>query len=216
MPNRALPCHPRGGAAAVHKQGANCDDAAMDLVHHPAFQSLALPLLTTVLCIGLLRAVAGARWAPLGAAIGLLVALAVWPGFDWPALSRVQKLPWTVLIGTGLALLGLALRPPPPHHHRLRGVAAAAGVTVAALGLVAWAGLGGSLLLAQLALMVATATAVLGLWVWWRPGSGMAVGAAALLPMVLAGLLVGATLVSAPTAPAPQEGSDPYYAPQWK
>lgn len=192
----------------------------MDLLHHPAFQSLFLPTLLAWLGVWLLRRFAGAHWAPLGGALGLLVALCVFPGFDWPPTARAQKLPWTVLVGTALAVLLMwrTARGTGTGRHRLRGIVMAAVLTVASLGLAVMAGLGGSLLLAQLALMVATATAVPGLWSWWRPSSGLIVSASALLPQALAWLLLAATLAMGGTSPAGSDAAteDPYFTPQWK
>ncbi|MDO9438890.1 hypothetical protein [Hydrogenophaga sp.] len=185
------------------------------MLNHPAIQSLVLPPLVAWLAIWLLGRWAGPRWAPLGAALGLLAALAVLPGFDWPALSRVQKLPWTVLAGTLVAGVWL-WKKPVPNRPRMRGVALAAALTVAALGLAAFGGLGGSLLLAQLALMVAATTAVLGLWVWWRPASGLRASLASLLPGFVAGLFIAVSLFSA-LPDQPLAGEDGlYYTPQWK
>jgi hypothetical protein len=83
----------------------------MSLLHHPAFQSLVLPFVLAVVGMVLLRALpgrAGLHWWPLGAVFGLLAALAVLPGFDWPATARAQKLPWIVLVGFALAALSMA------------------------------------------------------------------------------------------------------------
>ena len=80
----------------------------MPALHHPVFQSLVLPALLAWAGIALLRALpgaAGARWAPLGAVLALLAALAVQPGFGWPATAAAQKLPWVVLAGLVLAAL---------------------------------------------------------------------------------------------------------------
>jgi len=258
----------------------------VDILHHPALQSLVAPLVLALAGMGLLRAVpgpAGPRWAPFGAVLGFLAALALWPGFDWPATARAQKLPWIVLAGSALAALAalsmasraggvrasplaawlaavlgwagasswladagvpslqtaatvlagtlvLALlawgerlaparlrsaaggRPQAPSTATAEGAAAAAALTVAALGLAALAGSGGSLLLAQLALMLGTVSAVAGLWLWWRPGSGPAgrssggyrstqhddtpvtVATAALMPLGLAWLSIAQAL----------------------
>lgn len=192
----------------------------MDLLHHPAFQSLFLPALLAWLGVLLLRRFAGAHWAPLGGALGLLAALCVFPGFDWPATARAQKLPWTVLVGTVLAVLLLwrTAGGTGTGRHRVRGIVMAAVLTVASLGLAVMAGLGGSLLVAQLALMVATATAVPGLWSWWRPSSGLIVSVSALLPQTLAWLLLAATLALGGTSQAGSDAGaeDPYFTPQWK
>lgn len=185
------------------------------LLNHPAIQSLVLPPLMAWLAVWLLGRAAGPRWAPLGAALGLLAAFAVLPGFDWPALSRVQKLPWIVLVAT-LVAAGWLWFAPGRNNHRLRGVVLSAALTVAALGLAAVGGLGGSLLLAQLALMVAATTAVLGLWVWWRPASDLRVPLAALLPALVAALLVALSLFGALPSQGAGGEDDLYYTPQWR
>jgi len=237
----------------------------MSFVHHPAFQSLVLPFVLAVACMALLRALpgrAGVRWWPLGAVIGLLAALAVLPGFDWPATARSQKLPWIVLAGLALAALSMAwraessrggrwatwlggvlgwagasvwlegaraeplqagpfvlagavvlallalgtrpasalqrdasvARPEPVPAASDDGTTALAALTVAALGLGALAGSGGSMLLAQLALMLGVAAAVPGLWMWLRPASGLVVPAAVLMPLGLAWLAIAQSL----------------------
>ena len=162
-------------------------------LHHPAFQSLLLPCVLALLAMAVLRAVCGARWAPLGAALGLLGALAWLPGFEWPAASRVAKLPWVVLAGLALAAAAMALQRgghaarqagAPVQPAQPAGAASAGALTVSALGLAALAGGGGSMLLAQLALMLATCSAVLGAWLWLRP----APAALPLAPLLLAWL----------------------------
>lgn len=185
------------------------------LFNHPAIQSLVLPPLMAWLAVWLLGRAAGPRWAPLGAALGLLAAFAVLPGFDWPALSRVQKLPWIVLVATLVAAVWLWFAPG-RNSHRLLGVVLSAALTVAALGLAAVGGLGGSLLLAQLALMVAATTAVLGLWVWWRPASGLRAPLAALLPAFVAALLIALSLFGALPSQGAGGEDDLYYTPQWR
>lgn len=216
-------------------------------LHHPVFQSLVLPVLLSLLSLSALSALSArpaARWAPLGAALGLLGALAWLPGFDWPAASRVQKLPWIVLAGlllsvavmtphrsepspwrtglgallgwtgtcvwllgpgaslllalgiglAGAAVLGLLAWGQQAAPAAPGGAVGASSLTVAALGLAALAGHGGSLLLAQLALMVATCSAVLGGWLWRRPPSGVQAGFAALMPLSLAWLALAVSM----------------------
>jgi hypothetical protein len=81
------------------------------------------------------------------------------------------------------------------------GVAEAAALTVAALGLAAIAAGGGSLLLAQLAMMLGVVTAVLDLWAWLRPAAGMTIPTAALFPLGLAWLVIAYSLaVPGPSA----------------
>lgn len=141
------------------------------MLHHPAFQSLALPLLLALAAMAVLQAWRAGRFALWGALIGLLGALAWLPGFQWPAEARHLKVPWIVLtaLGVGLLLQGVG---------RWRDGARAdaavwAVVTVAAaLGLAGLAAVGGSLLIAQLALMLATTAAAAGGWARWRPAAG--------------------------------------------
>lgn len=246
----------------------------MSLLHHPAFESLVLPALLAVTGVALLRALPAAasrRWTPLGAVVALPAALAVLPGFAWPAAAIAQKLPWVVLLALALAALVQALssdanragrwlqwlvaalcwagasvwlaggraaplaaaatvlsgaavlallawgdgrararqhRPVagdlPPLPEADTGAALAAALAVAALGLAAVAAGGGSLLLAQLALMLATVTAVAGLWTWLRPASSPVVSSATLMPLGLAWLAIAQalpTLTGAGVAP---------------
>ena len=214
-------------------------------VYHPAFQSLLLPALLSLACLGALRAGWGqARgpWVSLGAALGLVLALAAWPGLNWPATTQAHKLPWVVLASLLAMVPALASARTAARHHPLRpwllaalvwgaasawllgmgaplrlllaagGGALALGVSawsteapgaeptaaagsagalaVLLLGLVGMAVVAGSLLLAQLALMAAVATAVLGLWAWIGPRAGVRVGAAALMPLASSALVL--------------------------
>jgi hypothetical protein len=225
----------------------------VDILHHPAVQSLAVPLFLAVAgtwLLHLLPGPAGLRWAPFGAVVGYVAALVLWPGFDWPATARAQKLPWIVLAGLAVMALTTALSmalptalsralsrgygaggtraspwaawlaavlcwagasvwladagaswlraaatvltgalvlallawggrsapvrapgaadasPQTRSAAAAEGAAAAAALTAAAFGLAALAGSGGSLLLAQLAMMLGTVAAVQGLWLW--------------------------------------------------
>lgn len=189
----------------------------MAFIQHPAFQSLLLPLLLAVAGLAMLR-LAGARWTALGAAFGLVLALAFWPGFDWPPSSRAQTLPWIALAGLVVAALATGLKAPGTTALRRRvGFAATALVSVCAVALALWAALGGSLLLAQLALMVGSVAGVSTLWAW----RSAAITPAALLPLLLAVLTIAYTQVSnAPTGSgadgAGTERDDPYYTPKWK
>ncbi|WP_439518951.1 hypothetical protein [Hydrogenophaga sp.] len=189
----------------------------MNFLQHPAFQSLVLPLLLAVVGIALLRWV-GARWASLGAALGLVMALAVWPGLDWPAGSRAQVIPWIAIAGLVVAALLLALKAPGSQTLAGRpGLLATALVAALAVALAAWAGLGGSLLLAQLALMVGSVAGVAFLWAW-RSAS---VTLASLVPLVLVCLAIAyAQAAQAPAATdaggGAADSNDPYYTPKWK
>ena len=70
----------------------------MSFLYHPAFQSLVLPFVLALAISALMRPL-GLRWAALGAAIGLVLTMAAWPGFDWPPASRAQTLPWVAAAG---------------------------------------------------------------------------------------------------------------------
>ena len=205
---------------------------------------------------------AGVRWRSVGAVLGLLAALAVLPGFDWPATSRSQKLPWIVLVGLALAALSIAwraessrggrwatwvggvlvwagasvwlegertqplqaglfvlagavvlallalgtdpalarqrdmssARPESASTAPVGGTTASAALTAAAFGLGVLAANGGSLLLAQLAMMLGTVSAVLVLWTWLRPSCGLIVPAAVLMLLGLAWLSIAQSL----------------------
>jgi hypothetical protein len=187
----------------------------MSWFHHPAVQSLALPAVAAA-CAMALAGRRPARWAALAPGLALLVALALLPGWHWPAAAAAQKLPWIVLGGLllaalpsplawavavpgwagasawlagdrlaalplfaagaiGAAVLTLLVRaeaadaagdPGPPG---TGGAATGAALAVASLGLAALAAGGGSLLLAQLALALATVGGVAALWRWVRP-----------------------------------------------
>lgn len=185
----------------------------MSFVNHPAFQSLVLPFVLAVVVSLLLRTL-GLRWAALGAALGLALTMATWPGFDWPATSRVQVLPWVALGSTLLSALAIALKAPGTRAMgRRNGLIAAVLLTLIALGLAAWGALGGSLLLAQLALMLATVCGVAVLWGW----RAAAVSPVALLPLLLTGGGIALCLAWLPVggSDAP-DVADPYYTPQWK
>lgn len=189
----------------------------MSFLQHPAFQSLVLPLLLAAMGLALLR-LAGARWAALGAGLGLLLAIAVWPGFEWPATSRAQTLPWITLAGWAVAVLATALQAPGSRAWgRRAGLLATGLLTLLAVALAVWAALGGSLLLAQLALMVGSVAGVMLLWAW-RSAS---LTPMSLLPLVLAGLTVAYAQWSlAPGASSAggdtTESDDPYYVPRLK
>lgn len=188
----------------------------MSFLHHPAFQSLVLPFVLAV-AISLLLRLAGLRWVALGAALGLVLAVAVWPGFDWPASSRVQTLPWVALAGTLLAGLAIALKAPGTKAmDRPIGLVATVLLTLAALALAAWAAFGGSLLLAQLGLMLGTVTGVASLWAW----RGTSVSPASLLPLLLTGIGLALCLAWLPSGGADSTGEsasdNPYYTPRWK
>lgn len=189
----------------------------MAFIQHPAFQSLLLPLLLAVAGMALLR-LAGVRWTACGAALGLLLSLGFWPGFEWPPNSRAQTLPWIVLAGLVVAVLAIGLKAPgSTAMSRMSGFTATALVSACAVGLAVWAALGGSLLLAQLALMVGSVAGVATLWAW----RSATFTPAALLPLLLALLTIAYTQASTVPTDAGSGGTaterdDPYYTPKWK
>jgi hypothetical protein len=209
----------------------------LSIVFHPAFQSLLLPALLGGLCaLALHRALGRAHrsWGAFGASFGLVLAMLWWPGFVWPAASHAQKLPWIVLCALLAALAAqvfLPVRAAPPDRATGAATRRARGVPMALLVLVLLVALssglafiavaGGSLLLAQLALMVAASAGVPLLWAWARPDSGPRITAIALVPLVAAliALLVMVAALGWPTpgpAQAPGSGADdPYYTPRW-
>src|SRR5690606_13006453 len=77
----------------------------------------------------------------------------------------------------------------------------AAALTVALLGLVALAFRGGSLLLAQLGLVLAVCAALPGLWAWLDRQGGLRLSATALMPSALAGLALAGMLQLGGQAP---------------
>lgn len=221
------------------------------MLHHPAFQSLVLPLLLALVGMAALRAWRGGRFALWGAVIGLLGAFAWLPGFQWPADARHLKLPWIVLAGLGVAVLAFArcgLRAKPvwvvcaavlgwvaaglwlaggQASLPLLGAAGLVGWAVlqqgvwgwrdvapsdvavwaivmvaAALGLAGLVAAGGSLLLAQLALMLATTVGAAGGWTCWRPSSGMVAAPWVFLTFGLAWLSLAWSWVLGAPAPA--------------
>lgn len=196
------------------------------LLHHPAFQSLVLPALLGLLCtLALHRVPSGTdrAWGGFGASIGLVLALLWWPGFAWPATAQAQKYPWIVLLAL---LAALAIQT------RRRGRVAPAGrkpwavwsalvLLVLLAGLAVLAAVSGSLLLAQLALMVAASAGVPVLWAWWRPDTGPRLTAISLMPLGVALLSLGVMVAALgwPTGGAQQapgdDADDPYYTPRW-
>jgi hypothetical protein len=87
-------------------------------------------------------------------------------------------------------------------------------------GLAFFAVAAGSLLLAQLALMVAASAGVPLLWAWARPDSSPRITAIALIPLVVAliALLVMVADLGWPMLgpeQAPTGADDPYYSPRW-
>ena len=184
----------------------------MTFLHHPAFQSVVLPLLLA-LGLGLCLRALSPRWLTLAPALALLLSLAVWPGFAWPAVSRVQMLPWLALGGTAVAALLVMLRVPVSTPWLARwGVGVWAVSWLAATGLAAWGALGGSLLLAQFAAMLATVCTV-ATWQAWRLKSVTWVG---LIPLWLFGAALAFSLAALlASAPVGLDAEDPYYTPSW-
>jgi hypothetical protein len=182
----------------------------MTFLHHPVFQSLVLPLLLGF-GLGLPLRTAGVRWLVLAPPLALVLALAAWPGFVWPALAQSEVLPWLALGGTAVAAAALVLRAPGTTPWRGRaGLWTFSFLVLAGLSLGVWGALGRSLLLAQLAAMLAMVSAV-AVWQAWRHRSGSWAG---LLPLLL--FAMGLTLCLAwlpASGPASPDNEDPYYQP---
>ena len=211
-----------------------CTDIAPTMpwpfLHHPAFQSLLLPALLGGLCtLALHRALGGQNrsWGAFGPSLGLVLAMLWWPGFAWPAAAQAQKLPWIVLLGLFAAVAAQVFavsRVAPAGRAAagaLRGALALLVLLALLAGLAVFAVVSGSLLLAQLALMVAASAGVTLLWAWVQRESGPRITAVSLLPL-LADFLALLALVAALGWPSsgsqPSPGGaadDPYYTPRW-
>lgn len=133
------------------------------LLHHPAFQSLALPLLAAALAAGVLGRLAGPAGAALGPGLGWLLALAWWPGFGGPAGAAAQGLPWVALLAWLGSCAWLWRRQASVGQQPAPGARAALWLLVlACLALAAVVAMGGSLRLAQWAASAAASLLVLG------------------------------------------------------
>jgi hypothetical protein len=186
----------------------------VSLLHHPAIQSLVLPAGLTVLAMAGLAVGTGAfgrariGFAP---ALALLAGLALLPGFEWPPRAAAPQVPWAV---AGVLLAALLVHAVPSRRRGGRGRAAdevtadqpgrsapapapvggmaLAALAIGAAGLAALAVVAGSLLLAQLAGMLASCCGAAAAWVLARPAT--AVAPEALAPLAVAGVLVAAAL----------------------
>lgn len=178
----------------------------MTFFYHPGFQSFVLPLtLFLVLAWGLRSA--SLAWRLMASPFALLLALAVWPGFVWPALAHAQMLPWWVLGSTVLVLLVLRF-PINTVWTGYQGVWLVALLPLSGLLLAAWAALGGSLLLAQLAAVLATLGAAALIQAWRL----RAASCLALLPLLVLAATLAMALLSLPTSGSAVLGDDdPYY-----
>jgi|AntAceMinimDraft_1070359.scaffolds.fasta_scaffold02317_3 hypothetical protein len=178
----------------------------MMFFYHPGFQSFVLPLtLFLVLAWGLRTA--SLAWRLMTPPFALLLALAVWPGFVWPALAHAQMLPWWVLGSTVLALLA-RLFPVNTVWTGYQGVRLVALLPLSGLMLAAWAALGGSLLLAQLAAVLTSVGAAALVQAWrLRAASWLA-----LLPLLVLAATLAMALSALPTRDSALTGDDdPYY-----
>lgn len=169
------------------------DGPATMLLHHPAFQSLLLPLLLGLVATAVLRRPAAGRLAPWGPVLGLLAAWCIWPGLAWPPTARVQWLPWLLAAGVALGLAASLLRPAHPAASASpRSTGLAAALFVGALGLAGWAATQGSMKLAQLAASLAACLGLLTVGLRWGGGVGLPVRASARLPLLTCALVSAA------------------------
>lgn len=186
----------------------------MTFIYHPVFQSLVLPLFLSAALGWLLRS-ASWRVRVLAPSLGLVLALAAWPGLVWPALARTQMLPWWVVGATLFAVAVLAWRRTTPLQPMgYTGVWLAALLGVTGLLLAAWGATGGSLLLAQLAGMLATVSGVATVLAWWvRHNTGDRVAAwIGLVPLGVLAVGLALSLAALPTSTAVgADDDDPYY-----
>ena len=117
-----------------------------------------------------------------------------------------------------VAAIATALNAPGTHAlSRTSGRVATGLLAVLTVALAVWAALGGSLLLAQLALMVASVAGVASVWAWRHA----VITPAALLPLLMAGLTIAYAQASLAPSGADAGGEaatqdDPYYTPKWK
>lgn len=181
----------------------------MAFLHHPVFQSFLLPLLVGLVLAAVLRPAAG-RWRAMAPALCLVISLSVWPGFAWPALAHAQMLPWLALGSAAAVAVALARGSTGPARLGARvGIWAAVFVVLAGLALAAWGALGGSLLLAQLALMLSTVSALTA-WQAWRMRVPSLLG---LWPLWLFALGLALSLAGLPSGtPSGAGDDDPYYS----
>ena len=77
--------------------------------HHPLFQSVVLPLLLSLVGIGLIRSASGPSRA--GAAVGLAVLAATIWFMGWPRQPTgvMQKLPWIFALACVLGIATMAV-----------------------------------------------------------------------------------------------------------
>lgn len=180
---------------------------AMALFHHPVFQSLLFPLLLGLCLSGLLRPTQG-RWWGMVPAFSLMLSLAVWPGFVWPALTHVHMLIWMALSVTVTVTLLMAF-----------GLTGNTGVTgrtgfwaslvlvLLGLAMAGWGATGGSMLLAQLALMLSTVAAVAA----WQTRRAIASSWWGLLPLLVFAAGVALSLGVLPTSGSSVGSDDDLY-----
>ncbi|MDZ7589280.1 MAG: hypothetical protein U5L05_01030 [Rubrivivax sp.] len=130
-----------------------------------------------------------------------LAASAVWAAaMLWLAGGQVSPLALGAATLLGWAVLTLLAWG--RYEAPARRAVLAAVLTLASLGLAGLCATGGSLLLAQLGLMLASSVAVVGIWSWWRPASGLVVSPALLLAFGLAWLSIAWSWVLAAPAAA--------------
>ena len=180
----------------------------MAFIHHPVFQSLLLPLFWGGLLVWLLKPT-GVRWLVMAPSLALVLSLAFWPGFVWPALAHAQMLPWLALGSAAALSVVVALRSTGPKMWEGRlGLWAAVFLVLAGLAMAAWGALGGSLLLAQLAMMLSSVSAV-AVWQAWRMRVALCLG---LLPLCLfAGALALSLAGLSSGGAADASLDDPYF-----
>ena len=184
----------------------------MNILNHPVFQSVVLPLLLILALNGLWR-VTIPRLQMLTPALAVVLTLAFWPGLNWPMTSRLHTLPWLAVCAFVLATVLVVFKLPGSKPWSARtGVLACALVALIGLSMVAWGGLGGSLMLAQFAAMLTT-IAIAAAWPAWRQ---QAMSWAGLLPMIVFAAGVGLSLAwFLGVDPSALNADDPYFIPQW-
>ncbi len=175
------------------------------LVWPTTAQAHKLPWVALLGLLAMLPALLGSRAArstdaparPWGLGALAWIGAAAWVLGPAPTPGRLSAVAGGVLL-----LAVLAWSPRAPQAEPTGAAGSAAALAVALLGLTALGGLGGSLLLAQLGLVLTVCAALPGLWTWGLPRSGLRLSAVALMPLGVAGLALACLVHAGGQAPA--------------
>ena len=194
------PWWPMGGAIALALSLALWPGLAWP----PTAQAHKLPWIALLGLLAMLPALLGSRAVrstdaparPWGLGALAWLGAAAWLLGPTPTPGRL------LAVAAGVLLLALlAWSPRAPQAEPTGAAGSAAALAVALLGLTAMGGLGGSLLLAQLGLVLTVCAALPGLWTWGLPRSGLRLSAAALMPLGVAGLALACLVYAGAQVP---------------